>query len=157
MPPRMARRKASTFPLGTLAPLPERANGTRTSGALLMTLVQFGWAEPFQSSFRALGDDTLVPARVSSAQRGQCTLWYEHGVVAAHVSGRLRHEATPGQLPVVGDWVAARLDARREHASIEALLPRRGALLRKKPGTRHEPQVLCANLDVVFLLSSLNH
>jgi ribosome biogenesis GTPase len=122
-----------------------------------MTLVAIGWAEPFQSSFQALEDDTLIPARVASAQRGQYTLWCEHGSVPAHVSGRLHHQADPGQLPVVGDWVAARLDARRERAVIEALLPRRGALVRKRPGTDHHPQVLVANVDIVFLLSSLNH
>ncbi|HEX6245967.1 MAG TPA: hypothetical protein VFZ61_33810, partial [Polyangiales bacterium] len=82
-----------------------------------MTLTQFGWSEPFESAFHALNDASLLPARVSSAERGQYTVWSEHGSRSAHLSGRLRHEAAPGELPVVGDWLAVRFDAHGEHAS----------------------------------------
>jgi ribosome biogenesis GTPase len=60
-------------------------------------------------------------------------------------------------MPIVGDWVAARIDPHGSGATIEQLLPRRGALVRKSAGGTSTPQLLAANVDVAFLVSSLNH
>jgi ribosome biogenesis GTPase len=124
-----------------------------------MTLVHFGWAEPFSSAFDALSleDPGLFPARVASAQREHYVLWGESGTASAAVSGRLRHHAASGHLPVVGDWVAARWNPAGGSATIHAVLPRRGALVRRQAGRSSEPQLIAANLDCVFIVSSLNH
>jgi ribosome biogenesis GTPase len=123
-----------------------------------MTLENFGWQPAFQTAFDALNQDaTLTPARVVSAQREHYRIWCDAGYVSARLGGRLRHEAAVGDLPVVGDWVAVRRDAAAPFAVVHALLPRRGALQRQRAGTRSDPQLLAANLDVVFLMSSLNH
>jgi ribosome biogenesis GTPase len=68
----------------------------------------------------------------------------------------LRHEAREGELPVVGDWVAALLRPEEASATIVACLPRRTSLVRKRAGRASAPQVLAANLDTVLLRSSLN-
>jgi ribosome biogenesis GTPase len=123
-----------------------------------MTLENFGWQPAFQAAFDALEHDgTLVPARVVSAQREQYRLRCEAGYVSGTLGGRLRHEAAVGDLPVVGDWVAVRGDTRDGSAVVHALLPRLGALKRQRAGTRSEPQLLAANVDVAFVMSSLNH
>ena len=81
---------------------------------------------------------------------------YEGGAAAATLRGRLRHEAADrAALPAVGDWVAMRPEP-GGLAMIEALLERRGALVRNAAGQACEPQVIGANLDVVFVLNSLN-
>ncbi|MET0386313.1 MAG: ribosome small subunit-dependent GTPase A, partial [Polyangiales bacterium] len=121
-----------------------------------MTLSRLGWADPFKSALTSLGDDSLIPARVASAQREHYQLLSETGAVPAALSGKLRHAADSGGLPVVGDWVAARLDPSGERAIIHAVLPRRGALVRQQAGGTSLPQVIAANLDCVFLVSSLN-
>ena len=125
-----------------------------------MTLVQFGWAETFSSAFDdLLRQDTglaLFPARVAGAQRERYVLWGESCTTLAAVSGRLRHCAVSGELPVVGDWVAASWDPGGGSATIHALLPRRGALVRRQAGRSSAPQLIAANVDRVFIVSSLN-
>jgi ribosome biogenesis GTPase / thiamine phosphate phosphatase len=121
-----------------------------------MKLEELGWADPFQTAFATLNDCRLAPARVTAAQREHHRLISEHGVFDAQLSGKLRHEAAPGELPVVGDWVAAQLRPDEGSATITACLPRRSALVRKRPERSSAPQVLAANLDVVLLVTSLN-
>jgi ribosome biogenesis GTPase len=85
----------------------------------------------------------------------------------ASAAGRLQHDAAGrGQLPTVGDWVCAsvRGDLRRqgfgghaEHrAVIHRVLDRRTKIARKQAGFGVDEQVLAANVDTVFLVTSLN-
>jgi ribosome biogenesis GTPase / thiamine phosphate phosphatase len=64
----------------------------------------------------------------------------------------LRHD---DEHPAVGDWlaVAARPDEGR--ATISAILPRRSAFVRKVAWAETKPQVVAANVDVVFVVASL--
>jgi ribosome biogenesis GTPase len=100
--------------------------------------------------------NALAPARVALAQRERYRLLAPSGAYDAQLAGRLRHEALPGELPVVGDWVVAALRPERDAATIAAVLPRRTALVRKQVERSSAPQVLAANVDVVFLMTSLN-
>jgi ribosome biogenesis GTPase / thiamine phosphate phosphatase len=127
-----------------------------TTDRKTMTLDELGWTEVLQCALAELGDDALAPARVSAAQREHYRLWTEDGEYEGELSGRLRHEAGAGALPVVGDWVAARLVPQGRGATLVACLPRRGVLVRKRVERAGEPQVLAANLDAVFLVTSLN-
>ena len=120
-----------------------------------MQLEDLGWTEAFASAFARLADETLVPARVSAAQREHYSLLTPEGTLDATLSGRLRHEAVAGALPVVGDWVAVQ-PAGAMRAIIAELLPRKSMLARKQVGASIAPQVLVANLDYVFLVTSLN-
>jgi len=121
-----------------------------------MTLDELGWTTALQCALAGLDDDTLAPARVSAAQREHYRLWTGDGEYEGELSGRLRHQASAGALPVVGDWVAARLEPQGRRATLVACLPRRGVLVRKRVERATEPQVLAANLDAVFLVTSLN-
>ena len=59
--------------------------------------------------------------------------------------------------PAVGDWVALRTSADvTGPAVIEAVLPRTNKLSRKAAGESGDEQILAANLDVLFLVTSLN-
>lgn len=121
-----------------------------------MELELLGWAEPFKSAFETRTERSWVPARVVSSQREHLRLWTENGVVPAAIGGRLRHTAGEGELPVVGDWVAAALDPSAERAVVHAVLPRRGVLARKRPERSSELQLMAANVDVVFVACALN-
>lgn len=120
-------------------------------------LVKLGWDSYFESHFQSFTDQGFVPARVAAEHRHTHTLFTAQGEVLARISGRFRHEAATREgLPVVGDWVAATLRLDEQQATIHGLLPRRSAFMRKVAGRRTEEQVAGANIDTVFLMTSLN-
>ena len=125
-------------------------------------LAGLGWDAVWQAAFAPIARSTepsLAPARVVGAHRGtwEVALGGADAPLEARATGRLRHEAGPAELPVVGDWVA--VDARPDEgaASIHVVLPRRTQLRRRAPADYGAPlQVLAANVDVVLVATSLN-
>ena len=87
-------------------------------------------------------------ARVASATRGIYTLWTESG---AECRGTLNRFFTDP--PAIGDWVL--FDP--ETTYIQEVLPRKTTLTRKKVGKTTEQQVIAANVDVMFIVMSLDH
>ncbi|MEL6546301.1 MAG: ribosome small subunit-dependent GTPase A, partial [Myxococcota bacterium] len=99
------------------------------------------------------------PARVTVGYRALYDLASPIGSLqAARASGKFKHaheDLGSAAFPAVGDWVA--VDASHSRSPIiHALLPRRTAFLRKAAGRPDDAQVVAANVDVVFLVSSLN-
>jgi ribosome biogenesis GTPase len=111
-----------------------------------VNLKQFGWSDFFARQ-RAAG----IPARVVSACRERFVLWTEGGAVDAEPSGALRFESP--LWPAVGDWVTLREGG----LVIERVLQRRTTLSRRQPGREASQQVLAANVDVVFIVSGMDH
>lgn len=123
-----------------------------------MKLEELGWSPEWANAFAVLGERGCVPARVVLEQRGIYTLLSEVGGCIAGVSGRLRHHALTRQdLPAVGDWVAVEVPHPSSPAVIHAVLPRQPAFIRRAAGVRSEPQVVAANVDIVFLVCGLDH
>lgn len=120
-----------------------------------------GWNPFFEQQMNSNTDPGARPARVFEEQRGSWTLWWEGGVCRATVAGRLRHEAEgdPASLPCVGDWVIARFPEgdTPDGAVIHRVLERKSRFSRQAPGTRTAEQIVAANVDIVFLVQSLNH
>ena len=84
-------------------------------------------------------------------------LYTAEGEAWGEVAGRLRWVAEGhAELPAVGDWVAVRGRPGEERAVIHAVLPRRTRFSRKRAGGEVEEQVVAANVDVAFLVTSLN-
>ena len=99
----------------------------------------------------------VAPGRVSIQHRGAYDVLTEHGELRCEVVRRLVHEAAgPADLPVVGDWVVVALGAGAGAGTITAVLPRRTRFSRKTAWQAAEEQVLAANIDVVFLVASMN-
>jgi len=135
----------------------------------VFTLEELGWREFFvaRETHELLGyhaensgessHPALVPARVAEESRGWYRLYCESGEFLAELSGKLRHAAdSRDRLPVVGDWVLAQLRLRENRATIHHALRRKGKFSRKAAGRKTEEQVIAANIDVLFLVSSLN-
>jgi len=121
----------------------------------------WGWNEDWARCFTNHAEAGSLPGRVSVEHRGLYHYHGPHGEGVASVSGRLRHLATGrADFPAVGDWVALRVSADpgadTGPAVIEAVLERTNKLSRKSAGESGEEQLLAANLDVLFLVSSLN-
>lgn len=95
-----------------------------------------------------------LTARVISQHRGGYVLFTDDGELVATLSGRLRHEARPDELPAVGDNVLAS-SAAPGSAIIHTVLPRRNAVRRGETGI-HDAQILAANVDDVFIVAPLH-
>ena len=117
-----------------------------------------GWSPAWAQAMSELDPaGMLVPARVAQERKGGYRLLWEGGELWGEVSGHMRYVAIgPEELPGVGDWVAVapRLEERR--ATIRHLLPRRTCLVRKAPEHPARAQLLAANVDTVFVMSSAN-
>jgi ribosome biogenesis GTPase len=123
----------------------------------VLDLESLGWDEAWAEQFDPYRGDALVPGRVAVQHRGAWDVLTELGELRADIAGRLVHEApSPAELPVVGDWVAVAPRPGESAGTIQAVLPRRTRFSRKTAWTAVEEQVLAANLDVVFIVSSLN-
>ncbi len=108
------------------------------------SLEALGFDAERRQDLAALDDPSLVPARVATAVRGHLTLLTEDG---------LRTAFAGPHACAVGDWLAV---TRSEIPRVVALLPRRTDLGRQAAGRRTERQLLAANVDVVWVVTSLN-
>jgi ribosome biogenesis GTPase / thiamine phosphate phosphatase len=124
-------------------------------------LVALGWDAELQAAFAPWAERGHRAGRVVAVHGGTVVVATGAGDVAATVAGRLRHQADGlGALPAVGDWVCLRGggdDAEAgAAASIAAVLPRRSAFSRQQAGRATGEQVVAANVDLVFLVASLD-
>ena len=119
-----------------------------------------GWNPVLADAFLAHAPAGRTPARVVSEERGRFIVHDGTELIPAGVSGRMRHESggDPLAYPAVGDWVATTSGAAGEQVTIHALLPRQSVIVRRAP-TDHRTgaQIIAANVDVVFIVSSLNN
>lgn len=114
-------------------------------------LENYGWNEALQDALAALEDPSLEAARVASEHRNRYVLYTADGVATGRLPGRMRRE---GKIAVVGDWVAVKR-AEEGTAMIRAILPRSSAFSRKVAGRTVERQVMAANIDTLFIATSL--
>ncbi|MFN2469381.1 MAG: ribosome small subunit-dependent GTPase A [Gaiellaceae bacterium] len=121
-----------------------------------LTLERLGWDDGHAAAFEPHAEEGLLPGRVAVQHRGAYDLNTAAGEVRAEPAGRLRHDAGGAGLPAAGDWVAFRPTEGGGHARIHAVLPRRTVFSRKAAWSPTEEQVLAANVDVAFLVTSLN-
>jgi ribosome biogenesis GTPase len=122
-----------------------------------ITLRSLGWDEYFEDRSEETRSEGLVPARISTQHKGSYTALSELGELNAHVTGRMRYDASgAADLPVVGDWVLVEPRVEEGSATIKEIVERRTKFSRKVAGFEYDEQVLAANIDSAFLLTSLN-
>lgn len=120
-------------------------------------LRQYGFNQGFKAGLNQFEDSGLKPARVMEEQKHLYKIICEYGVLSAEVSGKFRFNAGgTGDFPAVGDWVAAELRPDEGSATIHSVLPRISKFSRKAAGSRTDEQIVAANFDYVFIISSLN-
>ncbi len=119
-------------------------------------LERLGWTAALADLHAAQPTSSQRPVRVVAEDRGSYLVLGPAGEQRASVTGRFRHETSdPAAFPAVGDWVAVETSPAGD-TTIHAVLPRRSALIRQAAGRRTEAQVVGANLDIVFVVASLN-
>jgi ribosome biogenesis GTPase / thiamine phosphate phosphatase len=122
-----------------------------------MSLETLGWSEVLAAAHAPHAAQGRAAARVVAEDRGSYHVAGTAGEQRAAVSGRFRFDADedPSAFPAVGDWVVVEAGLTGE-TIIHAVLPRRSALVRQAAGRKTAAQVVGANLDVVFVVASLN-
>lgn len=116
----------------------------------------YGWSASLAETFEPHAQAGHTPGRVILQQRDGYVVATEDGDMRAKVSGRLRHEAKEIGHPAVGDWVALSPSEKERTATIHAILPRRTAFVRRAADSMRKLQILAANVDVAFIVTSLN-
>jgi ribosome biogenesis GTPase len=118
----------------------------------------WGWTAREDALFQPHARETRSPGRVLAEHRGSYVVAAETGEVSAAVSGRFRHDARgPEDFPAVGDWVALEPVDGGGSAVIHAVLPRATRFVRPARGDVAGAQVVAANVDLVLLVSGLDH
>ena len=122
------------------------------------SLEDLGWSEYFSSQYEASKTGSeFVPARVTEDNREIYRIVSANGEFLSELSGKLRHEILGrADFPAVGDWVLASTRSDEGRATIHRVLQRKSKFSRKIAGKKTEEQIVAANVDVVFLVSSLN-
>jgi len=113
-------------------------------------LQQLGWDQARDEEFAQLGEQDSVPGRIARVDRGICTVFAAQAVHRAVVPPRF-------ETPAVGDWAAVSPAVPGgDDAVLRALMERRTAFTRQASGEETIGQVVAANIDVVFLVNSLD-
>lgn len=117
------------------------------------SLADWGWTP----ALAAAVDAGVDVARVVAEHRGHYDLATGDGRLdAVAVAPALRRAAaTSDDYPAVGDWVTLG-DGDGTDPVIGERLPRRSAIVRRAAGPVPEPQTLAANVDTVFVVTSVS-
>lgn len=96
-------------------------------------------------------------ARVVAVHKDSYTISDGDNDVLAELVGKLLYSAgSPIDYPTVGDWVKVNFFDEDSFAIIHEVLPRKSLLKRKTPGKKIEFQLIAANIDVAFIVQSLD-
>lgn len=96
-------------------------------------------------------------ARVVSVHKDSYSVTNGVVEVLGELVGKLLFSAaSPLDYPAVGDWVLVNFYDENTFAIIHEILPRSSLLKRKAPGRKVDYQLIAANIDVAFIVQSLN-
>ncbi len=115
-----------------------------------LNLETLGWTRFYQQQLTADEVGGVDPVRVVEVQRTGVRVLGRAGEANLPLGGRW-FTGDPEGVPTVGDWLLIGADG-----SILRLLERTSLFKRMAPGGRGEVQLLAANVDVAFLVTSCN-
>jgi ribosome biogenesis GTPase len=96
-------------------------------------------------------------ARVAAVHKDSYIVTDGKNNLSAELIGKIAFNASsPLDYPAVGDWVLVGLYDNDTLAIIHEILPRKSLLKRKTPGRKVDFQLIAANIDIAFIVQSLN-
>lgn len=122
----------------------------------MIDLKNLGWDDHFESAFHHYKEqDTIIAGRISFISGPLCTTVTSRGLKQAALAGTFTgsHRDILYK-PAAGDFAA--VDISESTAVIREILPRKNEIARTGAGTKGKQQVLGANIDIIFLVTSLN-
>ena len=120
-------------------------------------LTNIGYSDWFKSRVDNEKISAHDVARVVSVHKDSYTVTKGDEGIFAELSGNLLYSTESAiDLPTTGDWVYADFYDDDTHAIIFGVLPRKTLLKRKAVGKLVDFQLIAANIDVAFIVQSLN-
>lgn len=118
-----------------------------------------GWDVFYEQIFKDPFLSALTPARVIGEERELYRLqWQKDETCWGAITGKLQYRAKGREdFPAVGDWVLIDLPSGSDRAVIHAVCPRKSVIERRQAASSTaERQIIAANVDTVFIATSLN-
>lgn len=115
------------------------------------SLPRMGWSHFFQQQLSLEEWETTFPARVVAVHRGFLDIVSEQGQQQISLPGSWRQRETE-ERPTVGDWLL--IDSAT--GLPQTMLERTSLFGRKAAGTSAKLQLIAANVDTLFIVSSCN-
>lgn len=124
-----------------------------------LSIESFGWKSFFQQqlteSLRASG---FQAGRIAVENKHQYLIYSADGELTGELSGRLQYAAeSESDLPKVGDWVLMWVFPAERKAIIHQVLERMSRFSRKVAGRTTDEQIIATNIDLIFIVQSLDH
>lgn len=120
-----------------------------------MALEELGFNDWFREQV-ASADPEFTVARVTAVHKGACEVSDGEESCEAKMTGRMRHQASSKvDYPTVGDWVLVKDFDDEDFGTIQKILDRQSALMRKTAGRRAIQQLIAANIDTAFVMQTL--
>ena len=124
---------------------------------ILPNLANIGFGEWLMETVATESLQKFDIARVISVHKDSYTISNGEVDVLAELVGKIMFSASsPIDYPATGDWVLVSFYDENAFAIIHQVLPRKSLLKRKTPGKRVDFQLIAANIDVAFIVQSLN-
>ena len=123
----------------------------------LYRIEELGFDKWFQDNTDPESIEGLEIARVIAVHKDSYTVTNGHNDIFAELVGKIIYNATSSiDYPAVGDWVYAKFYDDNTFSIIHGIIPRRSLLKRKTPGKKIDFQMIAANIDVAFIVQSLD-
>jgi len=120
-------------------------------------LESIGYSDWFKSRVDDEKSAVHGVARIVSVHKDSYTVTNGGEDIFAELSGNLLYcSESASELPTTGDWVYADFYDDDTHAIIYGVFPRKTLLKRKAAGKLVDYQLIAANIDVAFIIQSLN-
>jgi ribosome biogenesis GTPase / thiamine phosphate phosphatase len=116
-----------------------------------------GFGKWFRNNVDPLDLKRFDIARVTAVHKDSFIINNGEKDVFAELIGKMLFSAASSlDFPAVGDWVLSTLYDNNTFSIIHNVLPRKSLLKRKTPGKRIDFQLIAANIDVAFIVQSLD-
>jgi len=124
---------------------------------IISEIEKLGFGQWFQDHMDSDDVNQFDIARVMAVHKDSYTVNNGENDVLAELIGKLAYgAASPMDYPAVGDWVLAKFYDENTFSIIHTVLPRKTLLKRKTPGKKIDFQLIAANIDVAFIVQSLD-
>ena len=130
----------------------------RDINKIMQKLESLGFSPWFKNRVDAAKVVDHEVARVVSVHKDSYVISKGSGEVFAELSGHLSYTANSvSDLPTTGDWVVTDFYDDDTHAIIHSVISRKTLLKRKTSGKLVDFQLIAANIDVAFIIQSVDY